>query len=391
MTAEPFEHYIKYMGSKTKLIDRVVEKVAAVEKGAGVCDLFAGSCSLSGALAGQVRMFSNDIQAYSGVLAETYLNCYRDGDVSAEGILDEARAHVEVLRKESGSGEVDYEDPSLDDFVESEERSRLLVGQTFGADYHLFTKNYSGTWWSVEQCLWIDALRQVYEVRKGEPCASLILSSLMYAMAYCSQGTGHFAQYRDAKNASSLKDILIYRRRSLPEYFARKFDAVFGGLPSEAPVYQHEITRLDFAERLGSLPECTVYADPPYCFVHYSRFYHALETVVLYDYPELQQKSGATVKGRYREGRHQSPFSIRSQVAGAFEALFEGVRKSGSSLVLSYSNTGMIELEELLKIAGGTLAGYRIDYEEIDYDHKTMGRKGDSSREVKECLISASC
>ena len=211
----------------------------------------------------------------------------------------------------------------------------------------------------------------------------------MYAMAYCSQGTGHYAQYRDAKDASSLKDILIYRRRSLTDYFIRKFDQAVAALPAEEPTLKHEITALDFTERLASLPKCTVYADPPYCFVHYSRFYHAIETLALYDYPEIQERGGEVVKGRYREGRHQSPFSIRTKVPGAFRAMFEGVAKSQSNLVLSYSNTGMISLENLLELIRETMLGYEIELTEVDYDHMTMGRKRDRAREVKECFITA--
>ena len=39
----------------------------------------------------------------------------------------------------------------------------------------------------------------------------------------------------------------------------------------------------------------------------------------------------------YRADRHQSPFCIKSQAAGAFELLFSAVRKLKSPLVLSYS------------------------------------------------------
>ena len=65
-----FEHYIKYMGTKTKLMDLVVEQIHAVYDGGGVCDLFAGSCSLSGVIGREVKMFSNDIQSYSTAFAD---------------------------------------------------------------------------------------------------------------------------------------------------------------------------------------------------------------------------------------------------------------------------------------------------------------------------------
>ena len=50
--------------------------------------------------------------------------------------------------------------------LEEYQRVELLQRDFFAIsniaiDYHLFTKYYSGTYWSFEQCVWIDALRKV--------------------------------------------------------------------------------------------------------------------------------------------------------------------------------------------------------------------------------------
>lgn len=209
----------------------------------------------------------------------------------------------------------------------------------------------------------------------------------MFAMAYASQGTGHYAQYRDAKTESSMADISIYRRKSISDLFVRKFDAVFSELPSEPSTLSHEATSLDYNDCLAAFSGGTVYADPPYAFVHYSRFYHAIETLVLYDYPAIQEKKGQVVKGRYREDRHQSPFCIRTTVADAFQKLFRGVSESGSSLVLSYSNTGMISLADLGALAAEEFAGRSIEVLSKDYKHMTLGRQFDRDRNVEECLL----
>ena len=65
-----------------------------------------------------------------------------------------------------------------------------------------------------------------------------------------------------------------------------------------------------------------------------------IETLVLYDYPILQHKNNTIVKGRYRDDRHQSPFSIRTKVKGAFSDMFKLISESQSYLILSYSDTG---------------------------------------------------
>ena len=83
-----------------------------------------------------------------------------------------------------------------------------------------------------------------------------------------------------------------------------------------------------------------VYADPPYTRYHYSRYYHVLETICLRDLPEISPTFvGSTQlrRGIYREGRHQSPFCIRSKAGKAFDHLFAGVAELKVPFVLSYS------------------------------------------------------
>lgn len=388
LVEERYPQFIKYMGSKSKIMDFVLSGINRVHTQGAVCDVFAGSCSLAGAIGRQVGFHSNDIQSYSAVIADVYLNsyCYK-GMPSADSII--ALAEKIVLGNSSYyEARVDYSrEFDLIAFNSVENQQKILIEKNFDSEWHLFVKYYSGTWWSAEQCIWIDAIREVAEGFKETPSYSLIISSLMYAMAYTSQGTGHYAQYRDAKTISSMKDILLYRRRKVEDYFKRKYESasiIIGNSPS---AYQGRITSLDYKNCLRDFSGGTVYADPPYCFVHYSRFYHAIETLVLYDYPGIQKKSGLYVKGRYREQRHQSPFSIKTQVPNAFEDLFEAVKSSGSNLVLSYSNTGMITVEELQDIAAKTFTKKRIELLFKDHQHMTLGRKDDRHRNVEECLL----
>lgn len=386
LKVQEYPSLVKYMGSKSKIMGFVLNGINHVRDERPICDLFSGSGSLSGAIGQQATVVSNDIQSYSGLLADTYNRAYRDQTTpSADHLLALAD---DILERRKRKLVVDYgSDMPFTVFNEHEDRQRALMTQDFDYKWHLFAKNYSGTWWSYEQCLWIDALREVAEGFRFSPIYPVIMSSLMFAMAYASQGTGHYAQYRDAKTHSSHKDILIYRKRSIGQYFERKYNDVLEYIPDRPVIAPHQSTALDFKDCLKNFGGGTVYADPPYCFVHYSRFYHALETLVLYDFPKLQTQRGKVVKGRYREERHQSPFCIKSQVRGAFIDLFEGVKASDSSLVLSYSNTGMISLDELLAIGEKALPNKKIEILTTDHEHMTMGRKEDRQRSVKEGLL----
>lgn len=393
-TPRLYPQVIKYMGSKATLLPFIGKSLGEVHSDdRPLVDLFAGACAISGGFGHATKVISNDIQEYSATIGSTYLQMAPNAanhDVVA--LASEFACEKLALLPRDLSHK---ENCSLKEFNAVEERNRALLNTEFEFPYHLFTRAYSGTWWSAEQCVWIDAIRQALDtlIEAGlftDADYRLGLTCLMHAMAYTSQGTGHYAQYRDAKTDASMKDIHKYRRQSVPDYFNRKFASLVRWNNAQAVDLGHELTSLDYKECLARIPASVVYADPPYAFVHYSRFYHAIETVTKYDYPELQVKAGEIVKGRYRVDRHQSPFCISTSVRTAFVDLFDGVKDSKSDLILSYSNTGMIEIQDLIGLAHQELGNrYAVWVENLSHDHMTMGRREDRTRRVEESLIIA--
>lgn len=436
-----FPHFIKYMGSKTEIIDFVLEGINEVHKdGQAICDLFSGSATLAGALRyNTINFISNDIQLYSAILSKVYLNNYENIDTNqfnefmtlVENRVNEFKNYFNELNTIDSYPE----ELTLDQFHEIESKQRDLQNYTNFEDfdkYYIFTKNYSGTYWKYEQCIWIDSIRGIAErYKENESFYNAILASLMYAMAYNSQGTGHYAQYRDAADESSMIDIMIYRNKDIKSYFVRKFNSIISDFnPTDI---KFTATAKNYIDCAKNLPTGTlIYADPPYGKVHYSRFYHILETLVKYDHPELKYK------GRYRTDRHQSPFCKTSTVNKAFEDLFDVVKTGNHELILSYSDgsanainlkelllllvqsftevlniekvtdfitsiiqkqltfEGMSEItsdEELiitdilenLKLVIGS--EYQLTIKKLIHNHSTMGRREDKHREVKEILI----
>lgn len=376
------------MGSKTKIIDNVIDVLNMVSNDGPICDLFSGSCTLSNELGNNREIITNDIQHYSAVLGAAYLTDWNDGslqnidellDLSRNYYISEFSKIVENLKYEK--------EINLKGFNKIEEKNKSLIKRDFKSEYHLFVKYYSGTWWSAEQCAWIDSIKKAIDNYKETNIYNTLMASLMFAMAYTSQGTGHYAQYRDAKSVSSMNDIMIYRQKNLIDIFKNKAQAALENLEKNKSKFGHKIYTLDYLDCLKKIPKSTIYADPPYCFVHYSRFYHAIETLSLYDYPDIQYKNGNMVKGRYRIDRHQSPFSIRTKVKKAFSDLFKYTNESKSNLVLSYSNSGMIELDSIMKMIKEGFPNYDSDISTIDHTHMTMGRKDDRSRNIKEAII----
>lgn len=351
-----FPSVAKYMGSKTDVLDLIEKGINDFEyEHEWICDLFAGSSTLSGALRNKANIISNDIQKYSEVFANTYLNNY-EWDKYPSVLEITKRVSERVVRFMEYypyySKKFNYNrEFTLEEFNQMEEEERELIKDTTWEsfdNYFLFTQNYSGTYWSFEQCVWIDSYRAVIDDYKSDaPFFNLLLTCLIYAMAYNSQSTGHYAQYRIPETDSSKEDILIYRRKNIADFFIRKYEELKEFL-KETNEYQFTTMANTDRECLNCIPEKTlVYADPPYCFVHYSRFYHIMETVVRYDYPKVRYK------GRYRTDRYQSEYCIKTQVEDAFSHMFEGIRTKKSDMILSYTNseTNTINFSKLLKIS----------------------------------------
>lgn len=384
---------IKYMGSKASLLPFIATGIESLgdTHDRPLVDLFAGAGALAGGFGHRFDMVVNDIQVYSEVLCSSYLN--KATHMGRFDIVDMARAQVSRMRKWLPEGLAYPKSPTLDQFNAIEALNQSLIERESPESHHLFTRYYSGTWWSADQCIWIDSIRAVlqalFDQRKiTQNDYYLGLGALMHAVAYASQGTGHFAQYRDAKTDSSMNDINKYRQAHIPTLFDRKMQALWSWNQTEVPARKHELLSVDYADCLASLKPSIIYADPPYAMVHYSRFYHALETLVLYDYPTLQVKGGKLVKGRYREDRHQSPFCHKTGVKASFKTLFDGVRDSTSHLLMSYSNTAVMNMDDMLHLAMDTLGEqYALHCLVAQHDHMTMGRQEDRSREVREWLI----
>lgn len=378
-------HLLKYMGSKREIISFVVEAIKSLKVESNwVCDLFAGTGIVSGSLKSCYNVHANDIQSYSAILSNTYLlnlkDTIRPGKI--EEIKLKANSFVDSFIMSYPELNFDYENANgLKEFIKLEEKQKSLIDVDFKLGFHLFAKNYSGTYWSYNQCVWIDSLRATAEYYKGKPEYYAILSSLIFAMSYASQSTGHYAQFRDT-TADNMLDILSYRKRDIWAYFERKFKELTLSLNGNASK-EYKITTLDYLDCLRIIEEgAIVYADPPYQSVHYSRFYHALETLVKYDYPKLLHK------GRYRDDRHQSPFCKKTTVNQAFAALFSMIKEKRAHLALSYSDTGMITLKQLIKLATDIFTNqYQIEVLEKGHIHSKMGRSDEKYQDVTEYIV----
>ena len=143
-----YPQLIKYMGSKAKIINFVSDSIQSIYDGGVICDLFSGAASLSGALGASYPILTNDIQHYSSLIASVYLKPVRE--IDTEALIQDSVVNYKTAKSRIDF-DIDYEGfTSLEEFNEIEVRNRTLIDQNFRHHYHLFVKNYSGTWWSGE-------------------------------------------------------------------------------------------------------------------------------------------------------------------------------------------------------------------------------------------------
>jgi hypothetical protein len=235
------------------------------------------------------------------------------------------------------------------------------------------TRYYGGTYFSYEQAVALDAIagavRDLQPERRDTPLAALLGA----ASDTVSTVGNQFAQpvrprSKDGRPKQSVAAQIARRRlESATEAFNDWLER-YGRLP--IPVQRHVVVRSDFRDALNQLPPdvAAIYADPPYTRDHYSRFYHVLETIALGDEP---QPSTVKVDGvvrlsraLYRQDRHQSPFSIKTQALPAFRELFRQAVRLAVPLVLSYSpyTTGTVARPRPRLVTVGTLVELANEY-----------------------------
>lgn len=190
------------------------------------------------------------------------------------------------------------------------------------------TRAYGGYYFSPEQAGWFDALRCTLPENKRE--RAVALAALIQAASECAAAPGHTAQpFQPTKGAKPfLKDAW---ERDVPSH-------VKNALISTSASCARKVGRAEIKDankvarrlREGDL----VFVDPPYSGVHYSRFYHVLETI-----------AHGTCGPVYGTGRYPhtklrptSDYSILSKSADALDDLLKTLATKKTRVILTFPN-----------------------------------------------------
>jgi adenine-specific DNA-methyltransferase len=345
---------ISYMGTKKGLAPAVAEVIRQAKPGI-LLDAFAGMCSVGEEVGPARQIWANDIQIFAAQIA-TALFTAHDEPISSIAAADlhwdlfeEHRHHLEKRFKPSLVAEDELlESTGFTVFSKRSIRLEKQLKQTLGRvrqrQYTLFTTLYSNSYFGLRQAIEADAIVRAVEITRRTSAINddhkrWFTIALGRALLRISNSTGHFAQFLKPKE-SSFKRYLSQRHRSL---WSEWLSSVGELQPVGTMDWRHRNKSFN-QDSLSLLPQLTrekqcpavIYADPPYTDDQYSRYYHILETLVLYDYPST---SGA---GLYRPDRFCTPFSHKSKAPQAFDCFVKAAADTRADLVLSYPSNGLL-------------------------------------------------
>lgn len=345
---------ISYMGTKRELSEPVWSAIALARDGV-VLDAFSGMCSVGESGPASRQVWANDIQNFARCVSTAVLTSV-SGPMNPMQLSDIIFDHFSICVKNSAErigNSVAAEDKMLNstDYLAFESAFQAVNESYYSSsakinkyNYNLFSTTYANNYFGIRQAIEIDALVSSIDsailtgfLSKEQKNWALV--ALGRTLLRIANAPGHFAQFLKPKEGS-YRVYLRQRRRSVWEEFLSSIDAIKPAHTSDWREKNRTFNEdsLDLLDRLSveEIAPGVVYADPPYTDDQYSRFYHLLETLVLYDYPTV------TGAGLYRPGRFTTPFSLKSQVATAFSRLVHSVAKMNADLVLSYPTNGLL-------------------------------------------------
>jgi adenine-specific DNA methylase len=309
---------MKYMGSKRAMLQNGLGAVLDQElKGARrFVDLFAGSGAVSIHVAQRrnIPVVSVDIQTYSVVLTKAVIT--RDRPFLWESSLNrwikratKHRQDILARKPKKVTSKSVFEARALC------ARSALPI-----------TRAYGGHYFSLEQAAWIDSLRRC--VPKSEPAKGIALAALIQAASQCAASPGHTAQpFQPTSRA--IRFLADAWSRDVVARTRKAFISISGICAQRCG--HAEIGDANVVARTLKGGD-VVFLDPPYSGVHYSRFYHVLETIAR---GRCEAVSGV---GRYPPPleRPRSSYSVATESKKALSNLLETIASRKARTILTF-------------------------------------------------------
>jgi adenine-specific DNA-methyltransferase len=362
---------MQYMGGKSRIVDNILDGIELnFGKMPKFIDLFAGSGVVSfHAMMRGYQVSANDIQSYSSVILSSMLvHSIKDIDSLIKKLStitdnklfnnDRSKYLADFFTEKSFTTVLNEERFDWLEYQKFCESVELCSGLKQDVEllkqkekWSLFLAYYRNTYFGIRQCAEIDYLRELSE-QLDDNLKSHLMACIVSSMTYCVSSTTHLAQFLKPTTKRNAQNLLKRRNLRILDFVLERLKLLKDmGRPCDG-----DVLNVDFKvalEKLNLDSSCIVYADPPYFKEHYSRYYHVLDTLVQYDYPELtfNNRIGKTTVGRYRENRFVSDFGKKSLVRSAFDELCNSCKKYGNKLAISYACSSLVEKEFFYNVA----------------------------------------
>lgn len=391
------------MGTKQALAPAVTEVIGQAQSGT-LLDVFSGMCSVGEAIGTARQVWSNDVQFFASEVARALFT----SNAPPLSPLECADIHFQPYRQHRQKLQNIFASSLLaennllaaDSFAQFEAREKQLSLEIQRDALqcrlrlpHLFSITYAGNYFGVQQAIEADAIVHALTSCRINRKTSLDQSrwghvALGRALLKIANSTGHFAQFLKPKETTLRRHITLRKRSLWTEWLISI--GVMAPVGSAGWRRHNKAFRQDCLRLLPVLAKSkaevsVIYADPPYTDDQYSRYYHVLETLIRYDYPQV---NGA---GLYRPNRFRTPFSLKSLAADAMNKLISGAAKTGADLVLSYPANGLLVRagHDIRSMLRKSFARVEVA-DEISHKHSTFGAsKGASHSQTTELIYFA--
>ena len=318
---------MKYMGSKRSMLANGLGKILRAEtaKSNRFADLFVGSGAVAWYIAQNTgcSVLAADLQLFAVSLAEAVIS--RGKTIEAELVWKEWFQEAQERTRRSQL------------FREAEEFDRIKWGKArrqhvahareiCATSRRPITQAYGGHYFSPKQALILDALRSTLPTDRSK--RSVALAALISAASECAASPGHTAQpFQPTRNGAQFlfeawrRDVCSRVKGALERICPKCARSTGQAIVSDAETAAAQLKRGDVA-----------FLDPPYSGVHYSRFYHVLETVARGTRSEIDGV------GRYPppSERPKSEFSMKSTSENALDRLLSKLAEKDVRTILTF-------------------------------------------------------
>lgn len=326
-----FSQLIPYIGNKRKLLGLIAQAIAAtgaVPQRTDFVDLFAGTGVVS-RLAKSLgfRVVSNDWEPYSELLNRCHVGMQSAPVFHGGRSYDQVIAELNALPPEEGW--VTHHLCPDDDVHYDTARDRMFYMRKNGMRIDAI-RNRIAQW---EQDGLLDAGQK-----------ACLLAPLLYSASYNSNTSGLFKGFHHGWGGRT--GTALYRIAA--ELSLRP--ACFFDNGRDNPVLRMDAQQLaaNLTDHVGE--GAIAYVDPPYNQHPYGANYHVLNTIALWDGPELAPKITGRDKAAIRQDwrtQRRSPYNYRRQALAAYRSLLSGLPTHW--IATSYSTDGFIPLVDMVR------------------------------------------